>query len=183
VAAFTFATLSQSYAALTGRPGNVGVIGLAVFSERVEVPPPQNWNEGQEDERDDDRLSGGYGPPPPAPPPPSAAAPSTMAPQARAAPAPSDHAGGYAGNDGIRRGESLGTGHGQREWSAISTVNFERATAYPMYVTQLSYDTYAHLVSYGVIPPPAPAPVRHTPQPFPTEPDGAGYVPDPPYHR
>src|ERR1700742_221249 len=34
VAAFSFSALSQSYAAETGRPGNVGVIGIAVFKER-----------------------------------------------------------------------------------------------------------------------------------------------------
>src|SRR5579872_6975069 len=35
VADFTFTRLSQSYAARTGRPSNVGVIGVAVFNERV----------------------------------------------------------------------------------------------------------------------------------------------------
>jgi len=39
VADFTFASLPQSYAARTGRPADVGVIGLAVFNERI--PPPE----------------------------------------------------------------------------------------------------------------------------------------------
>src|ERR1700675_1977670 len=34
VAAFTFTDLANSYAARTGRPANVGVIGVAVFRER-----------------------------------------------------------------------------------------------------------------------------------------------------
>ncbi len=34
VAAFTFTALPDSYAALTGRPANVGVIGVAMFRER-----------------------------------------------------------------------------------------------------------------------------------------------------
>jgi hypothetical protein len=38
VAAFEFSAASASYAALTGRPANVGVIGVALFRERV--PPP-----------------------------------------------------------------------------------------------------------------------------------------------
>ncbi len=38
VAAFEFAALPDSYAALTGRPNDVGVIGVAVFNERVPVP-------------------------------------------------------------------------------------------------------------------------------------------------
>ncbi len=40
IAAFAFAPLSQSYAARTGRPGEVGVIGMAVFKEKVAPPPP-----------------------------------------------------------------------------------------------------------------------------------------------
>lgn len=40
VAAFVFAALPDSYAARTGRPDNVGVIGVAVFREKV-VPPPK----------------------------------------------------------------------------------------------------------------------------------------------
>ena len=40
VAAFTFAPLSRSYAARTGRPNDVGVIGVAVFEERVYYHPP-----------------------------------------------------------------------------------------------------------------------------------------------
>ena len=35
VAAFTFAPLPQSYAARTGRPADVGVIGIAVFKEKI----------------------------------------------------------------------------------------------------------------------------------------------------
>lgn len=42
VAAFEFAPLHASYAALTGRPAHVGVIGMAVFREREReaLPPP-----------------------------------------------------------------------------------------------------------------------------------------------
>src|ERR1700722_7870214 len=42
VAAFTFTTSPNSYAARTGRPANVGVIGVAVFRERqqLNLPPP-----------------------------------------------------------------------------------------------------------------------------------------------
>ena len=38
VAAFYFTSLPDSYAARTGRPGNVGVIGVAIFRERVPYP-------------------------------------------------------------------------------------------------------------------------------------------------
>jgi hypothetical protein len=41
VAAFVFAPIERSYAAQTGRPGNVGVIGMAAFRERpAPVPSP-----------------------------------------------------------------------------------------------------------------------------------------------
>ena len=40
VAAFHFTALPDSYAARTGRPDNVGVIGIAVFQERLPPPPP-----------------------------------------------------------------------------------------------------------------------------------------------
>jgi hypothetical protein len=39
VAAFEFAPIEQSYAARTGRPDHVGVIGMAVFRERPLAPP------------------------------------------------------------------------------------------------------------------------------------------------
>ena len=38
VAAFYFTSLPNSYAARTGRPDNVGVIGVAIFRERVPYP-------------------------------------------------------------------------------------------------------------------------------------------------
>ena len=48
VAAFEFTALPNSYAARTGRPDNVGVIGVAVFRERVRyVPPPALSKEHQ----------------------------------------------------------------------------------------------------------------------------------------
>jgi hypothetical protein len=95
VADFTFTRLPQSYAALTGRPANVGVIGIAVFNEKVAAvaaapappePPPDDSYRGAAD------SAGGTGrafsqnvPPPPAvrgapePPPPPAAAPAAGA--------------------------------------------------------------------------------------------------------
>jgi hypothetical protein len=77
-----------------------------------------------------------------------------------------------------RRDEKLGTAHGAREYSAITIVPFERATTYPQFTRQIEYDTFDNLVVAGVIPP-AWSP-GHRPQPFPSNSDGAGYVPDPP---
>jgi hypothetical protein len=191
VAAFTFAPQSRSYAARTGRPGDVGVIGMAVFREKAAPPPPppepsvNRWGEEDDRSRSGDwrsqaprKAAPPLMEPPPPPPPPSAGASAMAAPAQRAAPASPR---GYASTDSAlaeRRDEKLGTAHGAREWSVIHNVDFERATPYPQFTRQIEYDTYAHLVDAGVIPRPVDPP-RH-PRPFPANPDGAGYVPDPP---
>jgi hypothetical protein len=168
VAAFTFAPLSRSYAARTGRPGDVGVIGIAAFTERVVAPlaaapaAREPRSGGASDSADEVVVTGTRTAPALAAPPP---------PAARAAPSA----------DIARRPEKLGTEHGAREWSAVATVSFERATAYPQLVRRLEYDSYDNLVASGVIPRPWRAPPR--PRPFPSSPDRYGYVPDPPDGR
>jgi hypothetical protein len=155
VAAFTFAPLPRSYAARTGRPDDVGVIGIAAFREKVRrplavAPPPvvaqsrgrADYESAQEAVEESGRA---------------AAAPV-------AAPPP--------------RSARLGTGHGARERSEVVNVSFERATAYPQYVHRLEYDSHANLVAAGVIPRTRPA-TPQRPRPFP----GNGYVPDPPGYR
>jgi len=162
VAAFIFAPLSRSYAARTGRPNDVGVIGVAVFEERVYAPPvvvapaAPEWA-APSDRAAEDSVEGlvVQGAPVPAPP------PSVAAQAAQTA----------------RRSERLGTAHGQREWSQVVTVPFERASAYPRFVQQIEYDSYENLVARGVIPRQRPRPMPPHPRPFPD----SGYVPDPPY--
>jgi hypothetical protein len=166
VAAFTFAPLSRSYAARTGRPYDVGVIGIAAFRERIAAPvpqvaypPPSARNEVEES-----IVTGRRGAPAPAAPPSAVVgrgASSRAAPSSEVAAAE-------------RRSERLGTGHGAREWSSVITVPFERATRYPQLVRRIEYDSYENLVALGVI-----RPTRYPPRgprPFP----GNGYVPDPP---
>src|SRR3954451_13478599 len=58
VAQFNFTALSDSYAAKTGRPNNVGVIGVAVFREKQRPLPIER-------ERDD-KISQAQPLPPPA---------------------------------------------------------------------------------------------------------------------
>src|SRR5438105_15850425 len=43
VAAFEFSASADSYAERTGRPNQVGVIGVALFKERMPEPPAQTW--------------------------------------------------------------------------------------------------------------------------------------------
>jgi hypothetical protein len=161
VAAFTFAPLSRSYAARTGRPNDVGVIGVAVFEERVYAPPvvaSPEWSYPRSRESADG-VEG------------------LVVQGAPAAPPPSVSTGASA--QAAQRSERLGTGHGRREWSQVTTVPFERATSYPRFIRQIEYDSYDNLVARGVIPryrPPTPP----RPRPFP---QGDGYVPDPPYGR
>ncbi len=180
VAAFTFAPLPQSYAARTGRPGDVGVIGIAAFRERVAAPvavaPMPRWERRRAPE-----LSERVAPlsPVPAPPPATRAEPS--AGRAAAVPPPMARPSDQAIVTAQRRTEKLGTGHGAREWSAVTSVPFERATAYPQLVRRIEYDSYENLVAAGVIRPPW-GPGR-PPRPFPSTPDGGGYVPDPPGGR
>ena len=85
------------------------------------------------------------------------------------APAPADKA---------RRSEQLGTGHGQREYSAIGYTDFERASPQPDEVVAIRYASRGRLIALGVIPtPPRP---RVQPDPFP---GSRGFVPDPPSWR
>jgi hypothetical protein len=164
VAAFAFAPLPRSYAARTGRPADVGVIGIAAFTERRVAPrtsapavAPQSREESASDVVEDVVVTG------------SRLAPPALA--AQAAPSP----------ESARRSEKLGTEHGAREWSVANTVAFERATSYPQLVSRIEYDSVENLMAIGVIPRSSPPPPR--PRPFPSSPDRHGYVPDPPYGR
>lgn len=159
-AAFYFTALPDSYAARTDRPGNVGVIGAAVFRERVveaqrsferspQVARPRAESSAAEPER---RAQAGAAD--------SAALPMPASPAAAAREAPQ-----------MRQEKQLGTGHGEREFSPITHTAFERATSQPSEVVQLRYDSHANLLASGVIP--RPRPVPRVPEPFP------GYVPDP----
>jgi len=187
-AAFYFTSLPDSYAARTDRPQNVGVIGVAVFRERVPVPrpvpfeiSPSSSRPAHEAERRaqtkpdgssaDSATAGAAGSPGamganrmttrPSAATAGAAESSAAAPAAReSAPAPAA---------AVPREERLGTGHGEREYSPISRTSFERATASPAEVVQVRYDSHANLVAAGVLPARRP----WAPEPFP------GYVPDP----
>ena len=163
-AAFYFTALPDSYAARTERPHNVGVIGVAVFRERVPLPRPQPFEpvpysrarqDGaarQESERRMNESGSADG---------SLASPS-------ASPAPSTSLARERDAAVAQRSDKLGTGHGEREHSPIGRTAFLRATSQPAEVVQVRYDSHANLVASGVI-----APRRAVPDPFP------GFVPDP----
>ena len=193
VADFTFTRLPQSYAALTGRPGNVGVIGIAVFDERAAPvvaepapppPPPDEPYRGAVDGAADRAMSRSASPRPAGE---SAAAVSEMVvtgenrgSHRQSAPA-AVSAFASRSRDAVAaepQDEKLGTGHGEREQSVTTLVAFERATPYPQFTQQIAYDTHDNLVAMGVIL--AWRYGERAPRPFPSNPPGAGFVPDPP---
>jgi hypothetical protein len=150
IAAFEFTALPNSYAARTGRPDNVGAIGVAVYRERTPSPPPvaSAGRMRQEAARD------------------SAAAPA-------AAGAANDAVGSRARAAEALPQQKLGTGHGRQETAPTRFTEFERAQAAPDEVVTLCYDSRENLIALGVIPAPRPRPL---PNPFPAT---TGFVPDP----
>ena len=137
-AAFYFTALPDSYAARTGRPDNVGVIGVAVFRERMRVAVLD------EARRKDARAEGSSAQ--------AAGAPEKPADSA-AAPSPAMQ-------------ERLGTGHGRSETSYASYTQFERATTAPSETIMIYYDSYENLLAQG-IPVASPPIARLRPDPFP----------------
>jgi hypothetical protein len=174
IADFNFTAASNSYAQRTGRPANIGVIGVALFLERpapaarIEYYDPRSRNSSSsKDEAMGSAATDAARAPPPlasnsAAAPPYASAPqlAEIKPQRSAAPA-----------------EKLGTGHGAREYSYVQDTTFDRLSSTPNEVIKIRYDSYDNLVAMGVVPS-RPA-WQAAPNPFP---DSAPprYVPDPP---
>jgi hypothetical protein len=136
-AAFYFTDPSDSYASRTGRPDDLGVIGVALFVEAV--PPASDAvaleNSGRA------RSSGDF------------------SEKARAERAPSAPA--------LAAEPSLGTGHGQRVDSPAQYVAFERASSRPDDVVRLRYESRDRLASLGILPRPPRWPATREPNAFP----------------
>ena len=187
VAAFTFTESPNSYAERTGRPANVGVIGVAIFRERQPEPTysPPTYSPPMIG-----RLTGGSRAPNAydsarasaaesasnlaadaaapgegkayagSPPPPAAPAAQSMAVPRAAVPA-----------------AKLGTGHGEREYSYVNRTEFSRMQTQPNEVIRIRYDSFDNLLAMGIVK--RPRPVAPTMNPFPASPEQQ-YVPDPP---
>ena len=151
-AAFFFTTLANSYATRTGRPDNVGVIGVAVFRERPRVVQQFGGKlESQEAARDEaDR---------PASP---AASPSSR-----------ERADSGAM---VEKRSQIGTGYGRSETSYAQYTDFQRASETPTETIAIYYDSYENLLAQGV--PVGRTPIaRARPEPFP---DWGRFAPPPP---
>lgn len=151
VAEFQFTSLGDSYAARTGRPTNVGVIGVAAFREQrvAYAPPPYPMQEPAPIAKGSARAQD------------AEAMASAGEAQRRSAPA------------SVQRQE-LGTAHGQRRWDSATTTQFQRESSRPNQVVSLWYDSTQALVARGVLPRRWHRPGPHQPQAFPI-----GFVPDP----
>lgn len=158
VAAFYFTELPDSYAARTGRPDNVGVIGVALFRRKpepvVRYAPPRDAA-GFESEA---QPSAGASP---------RAPDSQLAREDRSASGAGSRAEASAP---AQKSARLGTGHGQIEESHVTTTDFERASVTPAEIITIYYDSHRNLVAQGVIR----APSIARPDPFP-----ARFAPDP----
>jgi hypothetical protein len=161
VAAFEFAALPESYAARTGRPDNVGVMGMAVFYEKPQPVAAQIRIAPSEVDADRAAASG-------------AADASGSTVMRRQAPSPALSAAPQK----LAEGERLGTAHGKQEWSVSRSVNFERMSSSPNLTFEVMYDSYANLVAAGVIPSSV-AQAPWPPRAFPRN-DERRFVPDPP---
>jgi hypothetical protein len=149
-AAFYFTALPDSYAARTDRPDNVGVIGVAVFRERVrEIDRERELSLSRRSD---------------ASPAPAAGQSTDRAAESTTAAAPAAKAAGAL------RDERLGTGHGEREYAPTTHTSFERASERPAEIVRLRYDSVERLQASGVIRPRRAPP---SPEPFPS------FVPDP----
>lgn len=140
VAAFQFAPLPESYAARTGRPNDVGVIGVAVFTEQRPRPQPR-------------------------PQPPVVSKEGRSSAEMARSPSPSAPSQDADKSFGSSRAP-LGTGHGEREWSVASNTRFERSTRSPVQVHSIYYDSRRNLMAAGILP----SPRRHyagNPRAFP----------------
>ena len=139
VAAFYFTAIPDAYAARTGRPDNIGVIGVAIYKEYAE--PPRVMLEAPAQARSDAASRSSAG---------AAAAPS--APAASEPPAQRHK----------MAEEKLGTGHGERIHAPTQYTEFRRASSAPAEVIAIYYDSRQNLIAQGIIP-------RHArmPQPFP----------------
>jgi len=175
-AAFYFTELPDAYATRSGRPENVGVIGVAVFRERRPIawrePIPKIGGRAQRD------AQGPSASPAPAEPyaqdrreRADAAAPSAeaedklQAAPSQSMPVPQPLA-------------KLGTGHGRGQDSPAQMVRFERESATPNETIAIHYDRRENLAAMGILPQPYYARTPNpNPNPFPAL---TRFVPDPP---
>ena len=163
-AAFYFTTLADSYATRTGRPDNLGVIGVAFFREHAERI---TWKDAPA------RMAAS---------PAAESAARQDAGGAAGAKAEGRMERDQAANDSIaaRRPEpapaaKIGTGYGRHESSYVQMTRFERESTAPNETVAINYDRRENLIAMGILPPPS---FARSPNPFPAW--TPRFVPEPP---
>jgi hypothetical protein len=175
-AIFRFSSVSESYAARMGNAREVGVIGVAVFPERVwrprPLPPPPCCFDDDRYGGRDYRYDGEPAEAKRGAPAPTASAPSdAVAGKARATESSGDY---YAPRRHERPG--LGTEFGEAVSSHIQEVGFVRANpGSPAVVIGVRYNDHDGLLAMGVnvdgvYPWPSDVELRRTADPFPASP-------------
>jgi hypothetical protein len=169
-AAFYFTELPDAYATRTGRPENVGVIGVAVFRERRPIawrePLPKIAGRSKQDAQQ-----------------PNASPTPSAEPYAQDRRENADSVSRAAEAAGVTEALAsrapqgkLGTGHGRGEDSPTQVVRFDRESAAPNETISIYYDRRENLAAMGILP--SPQYGRATdPNPFPAL---TRFVPDPP---
>jgi hypothetical protein len=159
VAAFRFTRPASSYSSRMGTPENVGVVGVAIFPERRAVrrpPPPYHYEDDRYEDapRADARRGRSSSEAPSEKSAGSAPAPKSAPRDAEASREPARKRSASPRTDGY--GDSpgrLGTEYGERSWSPVTEVPFERADALrPAAVLTLRYDDAEGLRARGIEP-------------------------------
>lgn len=169
VAAFAFTPSPNSYAERTGRPANLGIIGVALFRERLAavVPEISRLGEDAHEERSNPARQAAAG----------SASPAPAAPTAGAADSFAKSASNIAYPAYQSPAPKLGTAHGQHESSWVAHTEFERLQSEPNEIVRIRYDSMENLVAMGIVPPRGRMPAG--PNAFPGV-ANRSYVPDPP---
>lgn len=153
VAAFRFGVIEDSYAARTGKPRNIGVIGVAIFPERRVNPPKPYVIRPELPRRDDyrDEELAGVESKLEAEAQPPAAAPSGRSADAARPSAESSGSGAAASAPAKRSRSGLGTEYGEALHSQIHEVPFKRAdSSSPAALLGARYNDRAGLLALGI---------------------------------
>jgi hypothetical protein len=159
VAAFRFSGRGQSYSALRGTPQHLGVIGVAVFPEKMRPPQPV-WRPRRRHVPESDyrapapsspRAGDGAGAAPRAQEAPSARETfKDDAPRRKSAEAGSGSRAGSSSGRGVGP-SNIGTEYGESESSSVVEVAFERRSpTHPVAVLRVRYDDYEGLEARGI---------------------------------
>jgi hypothetical protein len=156
VAAFRFTGKGGSYSARRGTPQHVGVIGVAIFPEKLRPPAPV-WRPRRRYQPESEYR---------APTPSAPRATDRDAPRAqgsRSAPSAANESFGDDAAPRKRKSESadargsgsgpsnIGTEYGERESSSVVEVSFERRSpTHPAVLLRLRYDDYDGLSARGI---------------------------------